>query len=117
MRSLSWRVKVISIFVLVLGASLPFQVFFIIPHTQNHAIQTTQIHQEAIARVFDPFFTTKSRDKGTGSGLLVSFGIVREHHRELLVESVPKEYTRFHIDLPVRSGCAHRKFQEEEAQC
>lgn len=49
MHSLSWRVKLTSLFVLVLGASLLFQVFFVIPHTQNHAIRTTQIHQEVIA--------------------------------------------------------------------
>jgi len=49
MRSLSWRVKLISLFVPILGVSLLFQVFYIIPHTQEQAIRTTQVHQEDIA--------------------------------------------------------------------
>jgi len=49
MRSLSWRVKLIGLFVLVLGASLLFQMFYVVPHTREQAIRTTQIHQEDIA--------------------------------------------------------------------
>jgi len=49
MRNLSWRVKLISLFVPILGASLLFQMFFIISQTRNHAIQTAHIHQEGIA--------------------------------------------------------------------
>ncbi len=51
-------------------------------------------------RIFDPFFTTKPRDRGTGLGLSVSHGIVRDHHGELSVESEPNQFTRFHVDLP-----------------
>lgn len=52
-------------------------------------------------RVFDPFFTTKSRDQGTGLGLSISYGIVREHHGTLSVESEENAYTRFTVELPV----------------
>jgi PAS domain S-box-containing protein len=52
-------------------------------------------------RLFDPFFTTKARDAGTGLGLAVSYGIVKEHHGELTFESAEGGPTRFYVDLPV----------------
>lgn len=72
------------------------------------------ISVEAAHRIFDPFFTTKSRTEGTGLGLSVSFGIVKEHQGELTMESTPFETTRFHMDLPVNSEC-NRKTELEEA--
>ena len=59
------------------------------------------IDPEIRDRIFDPFFTTKDRAIGTGLGLSVTHGIVRDHGGELHVESEPGEYTRFHLDLPV----------------
>ena len=54
-------------------------------------------------RLFDPFFTTKGRDKGTGLGLSVSDGIVRNHGGVIRVESELGKYTRFHVDMPLKS--------------
>ncbi len=54
-----------------------------------------------IAQVFDPFFTTKDIGDGTGLGLSVSYGILKEHGGEIQVESTPLEFTRFTILLPV----------------
>ncbi|EQA45307.1 GHKL domain protein [Leptospira broomii serovar Hurstbridge str. 5399] len=53
--------------------------------------------------IFNTFFTTKEADKGTGLGLSVSLSIVKEHGGYLSFESVPGEYTRFFLDLPVSS--------------
>jgi signal transduction histidine kinase len=61
----------------------------------------TGISSKVMKRMFDPFYTTKDHSKGTGLGLSISHGIVQEHGGELIVESEPGEYTRFHLDLPV----------------
>ena len=59
------------------------------------------IAPEHLARIYDPFFTTKGRGKGTGLGLSISYGIVREHEGAMSVESVPGQFTRFEVELPV----------------
>ncbi len=62
----------------------------------------TGIPEAIRERVFDPFFTTKPRDRGTGLGLSVSYGIVRDHGGRLWIESLsePRGATAAHIDLP-----------------
>ena len=51
-------------------------------------------------KIFDPFYTTKGKDKGTGLGLSISYGIVKEHHGEIMVESEVNQFTRFIVRLP-----------------
>ncbi len=62
------------------------------------------IAAENIGRVFDPFFTTKDVGEGSGLGLSVAFGIIKEHAGEIRVESELGKYTRFVIDLPSRAN-------------
>ncbi len=59
------------------------------------------ISSEVRARIFDPFFTTRSQSGGTGLGLSVSYGIVRDHGGDIMVESKPGRWTRFTIILPL----------------
>lgn len=58
------------------------------------------IPAEIIDNIFDPFFTTKRRNEGTGLGLSVSYGIIKEHDGNIYCESEPGVYTRFIIELP-----------------
>ncbi|MFW5770924.1 MAG: sensor histidine kinase, partial [Spirochaetota bacterium] len=59
------------------------------------------IEEENLNRIFDPFFTTKSAGSGTGLGLAVVFGIIRQHDGTIQVESQPGKGTSFVITLPV----------------
>ena len=60
----------------------------------------TGIEARHISRIFDPFFTTKPTGEGTGLGLSVSYGIVKDHGGELLVKSEAGKGSVFTIVLP-----------------
>ncbi|MEW6595157.1 MAG: DUF3365 domain-containing protein [Thermodesulfobacteriota bacterium] len=61
------------------------------------------IPQNIIDRIFDTLFTTKPPGEGTGVGLSISKGLVRDHGGYLALESVPGDHTVATVDLPVRS--------------
>ena len=58
------------------------------------------ISPEMQAKIFNPFFTTKEVGKGTGMGLAMVHGIVRNHGGCITVESKPGEGAAFHVFLP-----------------
>jgi two-component system CheB/CheR fusion protein len=61
------------------------------------------IAEDIQSRVFEPFFTTKRPDQGTGLGLAVAYGIVKNHDGFIHIESKPMQGATFRIYLPVAS--------------
>lgn len=59
------------------------------------------ISKEVLDKIFDPFFSTKEPGQGTGLGLSVSYGIIREHDGEIRVQSTPGHGARFTVILPL----------------
>ena len=62
------------------------------------------ISEENMEKIFDPFFTTKKVGEGTGLGLSVSYGIIKQHHGQIFVESKLGSGTLFIINLPISTN-------------
>ena len=65
------------------------------------------IPPEALPRLFEPFFTTKAPGEGTGLGLSVSWGILKEHHGAIFAGNRPEGGARFEFELPVEGETSH----------
>lgn len=57
--------------------------------------------EETRQRAFEPFFTTKPLGEGTGLGLAVVYGIVRNHGGDVTIRSLPAHGTSVEVELPV----------------
>ncbi|MBU1344885.1 MAG: PAS domain S-box protein [Proteobacteria bacterium] len=58
------------------------------------------ISAENIRKIFDPYFTTKKTGEGTGLGLSVSHGIVKNHDGAVIVSSRPDQGSIFKVFIP-----------------
>ncbi len=63
------------------------------------------------SRVFDPFFTTKEVGLGTGLGLSMAYGIIRQHGGGISVSSAPGIGTIVFIHIPIRTSDGMRFFR------
>ena len=62
------------------------------------------IPAEILPHIFEPFFTTKPKERGTGLGLSVVYGIVEQHGGSIRVESVSGKGSSFHVFLPFETA-------------
>lgn len=69
--------------------------------------------QEVKARVFEPFFTTKQTGSGSGLGLSMVYGFIRQSGGRVEIESAPGQGTTVRLHLPRASGQAANLSQPE----
>ena len=72
--------------------------------------------RETLKRIFEPFFTSKDIGKGTGLGLAMAYGIIRNHGGHIHCYSEPGSGTEFKVYLPaLRADQSEKEIAEESS--
>ncbi|MRR33126.1 response regulator [bacterium] len=97
---------ILNIRLTAVAASSPLLAYLPPPHSGDYLNLSvsdtgTGIDTRTLERIFDPYFTTKPAGEGTGLGLAVVQGIVKNHGGAIRVHTEPEKGTSFDVLLPM----------------